>query len=138
MWGLSFSAAARPSDGFDGLASARRAAGGAEHRTLHAGHNFVARKYSEGRMPPWSGREAVLENVERFLDRIGDAVVAKSIVGKDTMMGNPRVLRFGLALLLLAAPLMAACNTTAGFGQDISAAGDAVAGSASKVKGESK
>lgn len=54
------------------------------------------------------------------------------------MMGNPRVLRFGLALLLLAAPLMAACNTTAGVGQDISAAGDALAGSASKIKGESK
>ncbi len=40
-----------------------------------------------------------------------------------------------LALLLaLAAPLLAACNTTAGAGQDVSAAGHAVTNGANTVK----
>ncbi len=41
---------------------------------------------------------------------------------------------FVLTLLMGAAPLLSACNTTAGFGQDVSATGNAVTTSADKVK----
>lgn len=39
-----------------------------------------------------------------------------------------------LLLLLAMAPLLSACNTTAGAGQDVSAAGRAVTRSADEVK----
>ena len=39
-----------------------------------------------------------------------------------------------LLILLAAAPLLSACNTTAGAGQDVSAAGRAVTRSADEVK----
>lgn len=39
-----------------------------------------------------------------------------------------------LALLSAAATMLAACNTTAGMGQDVTAAGHAVTNSADKVK----
>ena len=51
-------------------------------------------------------------------------------------MRNPitaRALLMALALATLA-PLLAACNTTAGAGQDVSAAGRAVTRSANDVK----
>ncbi|GAC1347272.1 MAG: hypothetical protein NVSMB18_31790 [Acetobacteraceae bacterium] len=51
-------------------------------------------------------------------------------------MRNPMTLR-GIVLALLlaaAAPMLAACNTTAGAGQDVSAAGRAVTRSATEVK----
>ncbi len=38
-----------------------------------------------------------------------------------------------LAALLLAAPLLAACNTTAGAGKDISNTGDAISNGAQKL-----
>jgi predicted small secreted protein len=41
---------------------------------------------------------------------------------------------FGLVLLIGAAVLLNACNTTAGAGQDVSAVGNAVTNSAEKVK----
>ena len=44
-----------------------------------------------------------------------------------------RALAFALLLATLA-PLLAACNTTAGAGQDVSAAGRAVTRSANDVK----
>ena len=39
-----------------------------------------------------------------------------------------------IVTLALAAPLLAACNTTAGAGQDVSAAGRAVTRSANEVR----
>ena len=39
-----------------------------------------------------------------------------------------------MLVLLAAAPLLAACNTTAGAGQDVSAAGRAVTRSANEVR----
>lgn len=39
-----------------------------------------------------------------------------------------------LLVLIAAVPLLAACNTTAGAGQDVSAAGHAVTNTAEKVK----
>ena len=51
-------------------------------------------------------------------------------------MRHPVPLRTLLALLILAAaaPLLSACNTTAGAGQDISATGNAVTRGADSVK----
>lgn len=55
-------------------------------------------------------------------------------------MMHARKLAASLALLLaLVAPLIAGCNTTAGVGKDISAAGGALSGSAEEAKpGNSK
>ena len=41
---------------------------------------------------------------------------------------------FAVALVLVANVLLSACNTTAGVGEDVSAAGRAVTNSADKVK----
>ena len=51
-------------------------------------------------------------------------------------MSHPNTIRTVLVVLLLAAaaPLLSACNTTAGAGQDVSAAGRAVTKSADQVK----
>lgn len=43
-----------------------------------------------------------------------------------------RSIRLALVLLLAAAPLLAACNTAQGVGEDVSAAGDALSKSARK------
>ena len=47
-------------------------------------------------------------------------------------MSNNRLLAVTLMALLGAAPLLTACNTTAGAGQDISKAGNAIEKSAVK------
>ena len=49
------------------------------------------------------------------------------------LSSTTRAVLFTLILATLA-PLLAACNTTAGAGQDVSAAGNAVTRSADKVK----
>ncbi len=51
-------------------------------------------------------------------------------------MSYPATLRAIIALLILsaAAPLLSACNTVAGAGQDVSAGGNAVTRSATDVK----
>jgi entericidin B len=50
------------------------------------------------------------------------------------MRGSLAIILFNLVLLSGAAVLLNACNTTAGAGQDMSAAGHAVTNSAEKVK----
>ena len=50
------------------------------------------------------------------------------------MRKNIAVVVLNLVLLAGAAPLLSACNTTAGAGQDVSAVGHAVTNSAEKVK----
>ena len=51
-------------------------------------------------------------------------------------MRNPLTVRGVVLVLLLAAaaPLLSACNTTAGAGRDVSAAGNAVTKTANDVK----
>ena len=49
-------------------------------------------------------------------------------------MRMPTSIALALLSLLAAAPMLGACNTTAGAGQDLSAAGHAVTNSADKLK----
>ncbi len=59
---------------------------------------------------------------------------------KETLMRTQTFRRYSVRAMLLAfafaalAPMLSACNTTAGAGQDLSGAGRAVTNSADKVK----
>jgi predicted small secreted protein len=52
------------------------------------------------------------------------------------MCRSPAIILLNLVVLWGAAALLSACNTTAGAGQDVSAAGHAVTNSAEKIKSD--
>jgi predicted small secreted protein len=59
---------------------------------------------------------------------------ATSSKGGYGIMGKNASVTLALLLLIAALPLLGACNTTAGAGQDLSATGHAVTNSAEKLK----